>query len=80
MIDKLNFSDRSCFETFVDKYLTLRDLKNFYAFRFLVHGKKFIPPLERGERLMSSSAFLSNGTIFEPKWSSNGGLETVVSK
>ena len=24
----------SCFETFVDKYLKLRDLKNFYAFYF----------------------------------------------
>ena len=54
--------------------------------------EKLISPLPRGGRRISSSAFLSRrpfgyylpiasyGTIFAAKWSSNGGLEAVVSK
>ena len=53
---------------------------------------KLISPLPQGGRRISSSAFLSRrpfgyylpiasyGTIFAAKWSSNGGLEAVVSK
>ena len=55
-------------------------------------ARKLISPLPRGGRRISSSAFLSRrpfgynlpiasyGTIFAAKWSSNGGLEAVVSK
>ena len=54
--------------------------------------EKLISPLPRGGRRISSSAFVSRrpfgyylpiasyGTIFAAKWSSNGGLEAVVSK
>ena len=54
--------------------------------------EKLISPLPRVERRISSSDFLSRrpfgyylpiasyGTIFAAKWSSNGGLEAVVSK
>ena len=54
--------------------------------------EKLISPSPRGGRRISSSAFLSRrpfgyylpiasyGTIFAAKWSSNGGLEAVVSK
>ena len=53
--------------------------------------KKLISPIPRGGRRIGSSAFLSRrpfgyylpiasyGTIFAAKWSSNGGLEAVVS-
>ena len=43
LADKLNSNVQSCFETFVDKYLKLWELKTFHAFRFLwfilVHEK-----------------------------------------
>ena len=54
--------------------------------------EKLISPLPRGGRRISSSTFLSRrpfgyylpiasyGTIFAAKWSSNGGLEAVVSE
>ena len=54
--------------------------------------KESFSPLPRGGRRISSSALLSRrpfgyylpiacyGTIFAAKWSSNGRLETVVSK
>ena len=54
--------------------------------------KKFIFPIPRGGRRISSSAFVSRrpfgyylpiasyGTITAAKWSSNGGLEAVLSK
>ena len=57
-----------------------------------IEREKLISPLPRGGRRIGSSAFLSRrpfgyylpiasyGTIFAAKWSSNGGLEAVVSK
>ena len=54
--------------------------------------RKFISPIPRAGRRISSSAFLrrrafgyylpiaSYGTIFAAKWSSNGGLEAEVSE
>ena len=54
--------------------------------------KKIISPLTQGEHRIGSSGFLNQclfqfyllvanyGTIFAAKWSSNGGLEAVVSK
>ena len=54
--------------------------------------RKFISPIPRGGRRISSSAFVSRrpfgyylplasyGTIYAAKWSSNGGLEAVVSE
>ena len=53
--------------------------------------EKLISPLPWGGRRIRRSAFLSRrpfgylpivsyGTIFATKWSSNGGLEAVVSK
>ena len=58
----------------------------------IIERKNLISPLPRGGRRISSSAFLSRrpfgyylpiasyGTIFAAKWSSNGGLEAVISK
>ena len=54
--------------------------------------EKLISPLPQGGRRISSSVFQSRrlfgyylpiasyGTIFAAKWSSNGGLEAVISK
>ena len=59
---------------------------------FTPEKEKLISPLPRGGRRISSSTFLSRrpfgyylpiasyGTIFAAKWSSNGGLEAVVSE
>ena len=68
------------------------ELRNKNNFIQMHRRRKFISPIPRGGRRISSSAFLSRrpfgyylpiasyGTIFAAKWSSNGGLEAVVSE
>ena len=75
----------------VDRLARGADQQQVCSFKY-IEKEKLISPLPRGGRRISSSAFLSRrpfgyylpiasyGTIFAAKWSSNGGLEAVVSK